>query len=154
MTAVMGVVFIAGCLVHYHAAGKVKLGAMPSEARMQDQTARDGAEQMRNWVENFKPNDARTLNNSGKLLLSWEQLSSDYPAAAVVIDDYQEKSRAQFAENWVKQTDKPLPERMAKHVTPDAVEIKRLANGFFRVEIRSEKGLKHNFLEISTQIGR
>lgn len=154
ITAVMGGIFVAGYLMHHHAAGRVKLGAMPSEARMQDATAREGAQKMRDWIENIKPADVRTLNDSGKLLLSWEQLTNNYPTAAVLMDDYQEKCRAQFAEEWERQADKPLPERLAKHVTPDAVEIKRLANGFFRVEIRSEKGLKHNFLEVSTRIGK
>lgn len=131
---------------------KVVLGPMPSEEYMPDPLARRTAGDMRKWVQNFKSSDAEKLNNTGKIVFSWEELRASYPEQARIVDDYVEQVRINFVEAIKKQSTKPIPNRLAIHHTPDTVDIERLGSGQYRVVISSKEGIEHAFLEISAPL--
>jgi len=135
-------------VIHARSSGKVVLGPTPSKAEMPDLQARQTVGDMRKWVQNFKSSDARKLNDTGKIAFSWEELKASYPEQARIIDDYVEQSRLNFVEAIEKQS-KPIPNRLAMHHTPDAVEIKKLDSGKYMVITSSKEGIAHSNLEIS-----
>ena len=126
----------------------VVLGPMPSETVMPDPVARQTAGELRQWVQNFRSGDARKLNESGKILLSWEELQAAYPGQAHLVDDYVEQLRTNLVQVFERQS-KPIPDRLATRRNPDAVEVERLGIGKYRVVISSKAGIEHAFLEIS-----
>ena len=131
---------------------KVVLGPIPSEAYMPDPLTRQTAGDMRKWVQNFMPSDAKKLNNTGKVVFSWEELKASYPEQARIVDDYVKQIRINFVEAIKKQStpiSNQASNRLAMHHTPDTVEIERLDRGKYRVVISSKEGIKHSFLEIS-----
>jgi hypothetical protein len=139
---------IVGIAVRARPKDKVALGPLPSENAMPDAEARQTAEEMRKWIGDFKPADAKELNNAGKITFSWEQLKASYPEQARIVDDYVEKSRLDFVKAFEQQS-KPVPDRLASHRNPDTVEIERLSNGKLRVVVSSKEGIEHAFLEIA-----
>lgn len=127
----------------------VVLGPMPSVAHMPDPLARQTAGDMRKWVQNFRPGDAKKLNSTGKIVFSWDDLKASYPEQARIVDDYVEQVRTNLVAAFKKDSH-PLPDRLAVHHAPDTVEIVREGGGpYYRVVISSKEGIQHSNLEIS-----
>lgn len=140
---------LAGRSFNARAQTNVVLGLMPSEAHLPDPLARRTADDMRKWVQNFKPSDAKKLNSTGKIVFSWGELKASYPEQARIVDDYVEQNRTNLAAAFKKDSH-PLPDRLAVHHTPDTVEIIREGSGtYYRVVISSKEGIAHSNLEIS-----
>jgi hypothetical protein len=141
------ILFITAIAIHACLSGKVALGPIPT-VQSDQPWGRQIVVDMREWVQNFKPSDARKLNNTGKIVFSWEQLKASYPKQVGIIDDYEEQSRMSFVEVFEKMG-KPVPKRLAMHHSPDTVGIERLDNGKYRVVFKSEEGPKEGYIDIS-----
>jgi hypothetical protein len=145
-------VLVAGLVTACHRqpdAGKPALGMMPSEANLPDPLARQTADEMRTWVQGLKPSDAQTLNGTGRIVFSWQELQAAYPQQARTIDDYQEQRRLSMVGAFQKQS-KPVPERVAVHHTPDTVEVRKSSRGECGIVFSSKTGIEHGYLQIST----
>lgn len=118
--------FLVG--IRYVRQGKVVLGPKLPSAMMPNTLARNTGEQLRTWVENLKESDARRLNSTGKLLLSWSELTNSYPEQARIIDNYLEQSRLDMRKAFEQKYGR-IPERLAAHHPPDTVEIKSFGGG-------------------------
>jgi hypothetical protein len=134
---------------------RVKLGPMPPTFVLPDPNARQMASKMRTWLQNMEPSDAKTLNDTGHIVFSWEKLKASDPKRARIIDDYTEQRRRDILDACKKQLKgKPLPAkvgitRLAAHHNPDTIEFERMNSGEYRVVIRSTKGLGAAYLQIS-----
>jgi hypothetical protein len=128
----------------------IAMGPMPSREILSDPIERRMARDMRAWVQNLKPQDVETLKTErGGLFISWEQLKVSYPAQAVLVDNYLEKIRIKFAEEF-RQQGKPVPERLARHRNPYLIEITGAeSEKAYWIIMIAEDGKKTSVLQIS-----
>ena len=115
---------------------------------MPDPLGRQMTDTMRAWVQNLDAGNRKRLNQSQKIVFSWEALKATYPKQAVAIDDYVEQLRIGFVD-YMNQHSKPIPDRIAKHHLSDTVEIKKSARGECWIVIYSKAGMRQCYLEIA-----
>lgn len=147
----LAAIFIGGC-GHKN---NVAMGPMPSKSDMPDKDGRQMAGDMRAWIQDMKPSDAETLEKTGHLVISWENLKVSDPNRAKRIDDFIEQRRIATLDAFSKDKGEPTPTakrglaRLATHQNPETIDFERKSPGEYWVVIGSTKGIGAYYLQIS-----
>jgi hypothetical protein len=128
--------------------GSVALGPMPPESVLPDPTARQAVIDLRAWVQNLKPEDAKTLNDTGRLFFFWPKLQASYPEAATLIDKYAEAKRLSRVAK-IKEQKQQVVAQLAVHYTPVGVTIESRGWKKYSITIRNPDGIDADLLPIS-----
>lgn len=128
---------------------KVMLGPVPF---LNDPLVRRIVGDMRTWVENFRPSDATKLKTTGKIVFSWQEVTTSYSEQARILDDYEEQRRLQIVDS-LKEDSQPIPVRLAEHHSPDTVTVSG-GSGEYVVRLVSSNGVGLISQQISTKLLR
>ena len=85
-----GVMFAAGCSRNTG----VALGPKPASYATANAAKQQFVDNMRAWLSNLGPSDAKTLANTGQVTFAFEELRSSDPAHAQMIEQYMNQLRS------------------------------------------------------------
>jgi len=103
---------------------------------------------MRSWLNTLSPSDAKQLEETGKLVLSYTQLKTSDPEHAKFLADYVENQRLESVKRR-KDAGRPLRPEIATPHDPDTIEFTKTAPGAYNVKITTVGGIKEMHLVIS-----
>lgn len=127
----------------------IAMGPMPSRTILSNPIERRMARDMRAWVQHLKPQEVENLKRFGSVVFTWESLKASYPAQAVLVDNYLEKMRIEYAKAF-RQQRKSVPDRLVRHHYPDFIQITGSEREKkYWIITTSEAGIKTGMLQIS-----
>jgi hypothetical protein len=91
------------------------------------------------WLQNLKKEDAKRLNDSGKITFSWQKMEASYPKAAQIVDAYAETWRIQ-TEAIHKLESKQMPSGSARHHNPRGISVEKAGDECYDINILMHGG--------------
>jgi len=147
LAAVLAILCLAGFPHRCTGANEPRVGPMPSENYMPDPLAR---EQWRHAQVGSEPQAGgrQELNDTGKIVFSWEQLIASYPEPARTLDNYVEQRRIGMVAALTKlHTPYRIDWQFTTPRTPS--RLKDWVRDITGSSPVPRKELRHSYLEIS-----
>ncbi len=127
---VLSILTGAAVLSHGCGGSGVKLGPKPAIYSGQAADQSQSVDEMRAWLKSLSGEDAKTLEETGRISYPYQDLKRSDPAHTQVVDRYVRKLEAGLAEGMRAQG------MQAPHLDVQRVSFIRQARGAYQLEIR------------------
>jgi hypothetical protein len=127
---VLSILFAAALLSHGCGGSSVKLGPKPAIHSGQAVDQSQSVDEMRAWLESLSGEDAKKLEETGRVTFPYQDLKRSDPAHSQIVDRYVKTLAASLAEGMRAQG------MQAPHFDVQRVSFIREAPGAYQLEIR------------------